>query len=154
MKNSDPWVFAKLKSRAAKKKFLVPSDLSEVQKVSLRVLSFLKPLGLSEAREFDIRLCLEEALINAMKYGNHLRSDLAVDLDVEFDEREVRITVEDRGPGFDVKKLDDCTSGENVLRNRGRGVYLIQKLMDQVRYNDKGNRLLMVKSLGNHKQKR
>ena len=125
-----------------------------VQKISQEVLSFLRPLSLSEAAVFDIRLCLEEALINAMKYGNRLREDLSVDLEVEADPDKVRLTVQDQGPGFDVKNLEDCTEEKNLFRNRGRGVYLIHQLMDEVRYNEKGNQLVMVKSLknarGNH----
>lgn len=113
------------------------------------MISFLEPLLLNEAVLFDIRLCLEEALINAMKYGNKLREDLSVDLEVEYSPEEVRLTVQDQGPGFDPKKLEDCTAEKNLFRNCGRGVYLIHQLMDEVRYNEKGNRLVMVKALKN-----
>ena len=130
-----------------RKKFQVVSDLAVVQKTSQEVLSFLRPLSLSEAAVFDIRLCLEEALINAMKYGNALRKDLEVQLEVEGSPEEVRSTVQDQGPGFDPKKLPDCTQENNLYRNHGRGVYLMHQLLDEVRYNEKGNKLLMVKSL-------
>ena len=84
-----------------------------------------------------------------MKYGNALQKDLPVELDVEIDVAEVRITVKDQGPGFDVSKIEDCTEEKNLYRNRGRGVYLIHQLMDRVRYNEKGNSLLMVKRIHN-----
>ncbi len=132
-----------------RKKFQVTSNLSNVQKTSEQVLSFLKPLSLSDAALFDIRLCLEEALVNAIKYGNALREDLNVDLEVEYGDGQVRLVVQDQGPGFDPKKLEDCTEEKNLFKNRGRGVYLIHQLMDEVRYNEKGNRLVMVKSLKN-----
>ena len=111
------------------------------------MLSFLEPLKLEEAIVFDIRLCLEEALINAMKYGNALQKEVPVELDVETTGDEVRITVKDQGPGFDPKKLEDCTDEKNLLLSHGRGVYLIHQLMDEVTYNEKGNSLRMVKSL-------
>ena len=130
-----------------KKKFQVDSDLAVVQKSSQEVLSFLKPLSLSEAALFDVRLCLEEALINAMKYGNALQKEVPVEVDVEFDPKRLSITVKDQGPGFDPAKLADCTEEANLYRNRGRGVYLIHQLMDEVRYNEKGNSLTMVKVL-------
>ena len=138
-----------------KKKFQVDSDLSIVQKTSQDILSFLKVLPLGEAALFDIRLCLEEALINAMKYGNGLQKNVPVELDVEGGDEEVRITVRDQGPGFDVSKVADCTEKKNLYRNSGRGVYLIHQLMDEVKYNEKGNALLMVKKIqgnarGNH----
>ena len=130
-----------------KKKFLVGSDLANVQKTSREVLSFLKPLSLSAAVSFDIRLCLEEALINAMKYGNAMRKELPVALQVETSPKEVRITVEDQGAGFDVKRIEDCTNEKNLFSNSGRGVYLMHRLMDRVRYSDKGNKLMLVKLL-------
>ncbi len=130
-----------------KRKFQVVSELANVQKTSEDVLSFLKPFSVADAALFDIRLCLEEALINAMKYGNRLRPDLHVELEVEASPEAVRLTVQDQGQGFDVSKLANCTQGENLFRNHGRGVYLIHQLMDEVRYNEKGNQLVMVKSL-------
>ena len=81
-----------------KKKFQVASDLANVKKISREVLSFLRPLSLSADADFDVRLCLEEALINAMKYGNALRRDLPVHLEIEASPKELRITVEDQGP--------------------------------------------------------
>ena len=129
-----------------KKEFLIPTDLSEVQKASSKVLAYLKPLDLGEPNLFDIRLCLEEALINAMKYGNRLQKDLKVRLVVEVEPgSELRFTVEDKGPGFDVKNIEDCTRKENLLKNRGRGVYLIHQLMDDVKFNAKGNAVQMIK---------
>lgn len=132
------------------KKWQVPSDLSEVQTTSAKVLSFFEPLKLSEAYQFDVRLCLEEALINAMKYGNKLDPRVMVELEAGFDEKRLWIQIEDRGAGFDVKKLGDCTQGDNILKNGGRGVHLIHKLMDQVEYNATGNQIRMVKNRGNH----
>lgn len=137
-----------MKKSNARKEFQVPSDLLEVQKTSASVLSFLKPLGLNDGAAFDIRLCLEEALINAMKYGNGLRREVPVHLSVEFDGDEVRIEVKDQGRGFDVKKLQDCTQAENLSENHGRGVFLIRQLMDIVKYNSKGNAVTMIKSTG------
>ena len=136
-----------MKKSITRKEFQVPSVLSEVQKASGKVLSFLKPLALSEAFLFDIKLCLEEALINAVKYGNKLKDELSVRLEVEYDEAEVRIRVEDQGEGFKPKNLRSCTEDENLLKNNGRGVYLIHQLMDKVVYSPKGNSLLMVKFL-------
>ena len=131
--------------RAAKKELLIPSDLSGVRGASQKVLSFLKPLSPDEAFIFDVRLCLEEALINAMKYGNRLQKELPVRLTVEVDEKKVRITIEDQGEGFDAGRLQDCTKGDNLLKGGGRGIYLIHQLMDEVKYNSKGNCLSMTK---------
>ncbi|MGH7198821.1 MAG: ATP-binding protein [Candidatus Omnitrophota bacterium] len=135
----------------AKKEFQIPSDLSEVQKVSSKVLSILKPLDLSEGVLFDIRLCFEEALINAIKYGNNLKKSLPVRVSVAYNEEELRISIEDQGKGFDPRKLSSCTEGENLMKGGGRGVYLIRQLMDRAEYNTRGNRIVMVKYLKREK---
>ena len=140
MKNSGAWAFVK-------KKFQVGSELINVQKTSVQVMALLEPLCLSADVYFDIRLCLEEALINAMKYGNDLKKDRPVHLEVEASPEEVRIAVRDEGKGFDFKSIEDCTKEKNLLRGSGRGVHLMHRLMDRVIYNEKGNRVLLVKSL-------
>jgi len=137
----------KTKSGATRKIWKVPSELSEVQKTSTRGISFFKPLGLSDAYRFDIRLCLEEALINAMKYGNGLKRAVPVEVEAGFDDRKIWLRLEDRGKGFDVAKVNDCTRGENLLKGGGRGIYLIHQLMDEVRYNARGNSITMSKSI-------
>jgi anti-sigma regulatory factor (Ser/Thr protein kinase) len=128
------------------KEFLVPSDLALVTKTSGKVFEFLKPLSLDEAVAFDVRLCFEEALINAMKYGNKLQKDKPAKVVISYDEHDLRIEIEDQGEGFDPKKLADCTT-EGILEGRGRGVYLMYKFMDKVEYNSKGNRVLLTKHL-------
>ena len=137
-----------------RKEFQVSSDLSKVQAASSDVLDFLKPLHLDKTVVFDIRLCLEEALINAMKYGNGLDKAKTVDLAVEVDDETIGITVQDQGPGFKPEKLKDCTHGENVYRESGRGVHLMHQLMDKIEYNEKGNRVLMVKHFRTKKSER
>ena len=130
-----------------KKEFQVPSDLTRVQAVGHELLELLTPLHLEDSVLFDIRLCFEEALINAMKYGNALDTTKNAEISVEFDESKVAIAIQDQGSGFKPKKLADCTASEHLLEGHGRGVHLMHKLMDKVEYNDKGNRVLMTKLL-------
>lgn len=136
-----------MKENVLQKRLQIPSDLGLVQKASSEVLTFLKPLQLSENDLFDVRLCLEEALINGMKYGHKLKKELSVSLFVEASSSKLTLTVEDQGPGFNYKALEDCTEENNLLKNSGRGVYLIRRLMDEVNYNAKGNSVQMVKYL-------
>ena len=125
----------------------LPSDLSHVRKASEEVLRFFKPLGLNEGVRFDVRLCFEEALINAMKHGNGLKTNVSVLLETGYDDKKLWIKLEDQGRGFDVRGLNDCTKGEGLLKGGGRGIYLVHQLMDEVKYNARGNSILMVKSI-------
>ena len=130
-----------------KKEFQVPSELARVQTTGHELLDLLTPLHLDKSVLFDIRLCFEEALINAMKYGNALDRSKNAEVSVEFDDAKVAIAIQDQGEGFKPTELADCTDKEHQLRGHGRGVHLIHKLMDKVEYNAKGNRVLMVKFL-------
>lgn len=62
----------------------------------------------------------------------------------------MRVTVEDEGPGFDPTKLPDPTDPANLDRVSGRGLLLIQTFMDEVKFNDRGNRISLYKILRPH----
>jgi len=127
------------------KKISIPSSLERVREAVDTILGHLDKTGLDESTTFDIKLSLEEAVINAMKYGNRLKEDLVVDIELTHNGSKVVIAVEDKGDGFDHRSLPDPTDEENLLKTGGRGVFLIRHLMDRVQYNDKGNRTTMTK---------
>jgi serine/threonine-protein kinase RsbW len=53
--------------------------------------------------------------------------------------------VEDEGDGFNVQEIPDPRDPDNLFKASGRGVLLIYNIMDEVQYNERGNRLTMVK---------
>ena len=57
----------------------------------------------------------------------------------------VLIVVRDPGPGFDVSKLPDPCASENIFASHGRGIYLINQLMDEVRFHKNGTEIHMIK---------
>jgi len=126
--------------------FKVPSEIKYIKKSSSRILRDLAPFA-DESTLFDVRLCVEEAVRNAIVHGNHCDKSLSVKIGYWLDGPKLVIEVEDEGKGFDYKKLPDPTDNENILRNSGRGVYLIHHLMDEVEYNDTGNRVTMMRYL-------
>ena len=63
----------------------------------------------------------------------------------EVSRHEARFTIEDEGEGFDVDTIPDPLDPENLFKTSGRGVLFIYNIMDEVQYNDRGNRLTMVK---------
>ncbi len=125
--------------------FEIPSDPKYIKDASTRVLDSLKQLNLSKETIFDLRLCLEEAVINAIKYGNKLDKGLTVSIRYSFDGDRIEITVKDQGKGFDYANIPDPRSEKNILRHGGRGLFLIRNLMDEVKFNDSGNEIKMVK---------
>jgi len=126
-----------------KKTFTIKTSLKEIPPVIKEILEHLKN-GNKDSLH-DIKLAAEEAIINAMKHGNKFNEGLYVIVDFEYDGNKVGIAVQDEGKGYDHSKVPDPTLEENILRGHGRGVFLIRKLMDEVHFNNSGNRLEMVK---------
>ena len=127
--------------------FKIPSDPKYIRQASDKVLDSLKDLKLDEGVLFDVKLSLEEAIINAIKYGNNFDKELPVSISYSIGSDRIEITVQDRGKGFNHTDLPDPTSNDNILRQGGRGLFLIRNLMDEVKFNDSGNEIKMVKFL-------
>ena len=64
---------------------------------------------------------------------------------METDGSSLIIRVKDQGDGFDFDNLPDPTREENMERTSGRGIFLVKKLMDEVKYSDNGSQVKMVK---------
>jgi serine/threonine-protein kinase RsbW len=126
-------------------RFKIASNIHNIRKASLKVLGALEPFKVSESDLFDIRLCVEEALRNAVVHGNRTNKSLPVTIGYHIDKDKFEAVIEDEGKGFDYKRLADPTKKANLLKLGGRGVYLIRALMDKVEFNDKGNRITMTK---------
>lgn len=127
------------------KKIEIPSEIGYIRKVSTEILEHLQRLRIDESIQFDVRLAVEEAVRNAIEHGHHRNKDLPIAVSYEVDKDKIEIEVEDRGEGFDLKKIADPRTRENLMKEGGRGVFLMFELMDEVRYNKKGNRVKMAK---------
>ncbi|MBW3539781.1 MAG: ATP-binding protein [Planctomycetes bacterium] len=129
--------------------------------------------GLCHERDsFRLAVALEEALANALVHGNlevssELRGQNGNDsayadlisirleqepycrrkimVDVTFDDREVRTVITDEGPGFDPSRVADPTDPRNLAKPYGRGMMLMKAFMDEVRYNDRGTQVTLIK---------
>jgi serine/threonine-protein kinase RsbW len=55
------------------------------------------------------------------------------------------VIVRDPGPGFDLKDIPSPISGQNLYATGGRGIYLINQLMDEVHYEKGGTEIWMRK---------
>lgn len=124
---------------------VIPSKLDEAVKWIDEIVSQVRRLGYGPDDVFSIRLCLEEALTNAITHGNKEDPEKAVVVEYELTPEQLKICVEDQGEGFDPSELPDPTSNAHLLSPSGRGVFLIRQFMDNVSYNPKGNCITLVK---------
>jgi len=126
-------------------KNIIMNDSYLLKEESKKLINILKDKGISEDMIFDIHVGFEEALRNAMIHGNKLDVQKKVIVDVELTDDFIVICVEDEGDGFDPDMIPDPTLEENLLDERGRGVYLITHLMDEVEYKNEGRCVMMKK---------
>ena len=98
------------------------------------------------ARRFNLnfRVGLTEALSNAMLYGNNSDPKKRVRVEVTVRVEEVAVRVTDQGVGFDPAAVPDPTLPDNITKSGGRGIFLMKALMDEVRFNDRGNSVTLV----------
>jgi CheY-like chemotaxis protein/anti-sigma regulatory factor (Ser/Thr protein kinase) len=143
---------------------LLPALVAQLQE-DLARLRLCDPAG-----RIRVGIALEEALVNAMYHGNlevssELRQeddrayqllaqqrlqnvpyrDRRLHVHARLTQHEATFTVRDEGPGFDPRTVPDPTDPDNLGRSSGRGLLLMQTFMDEVRFNDRGNQVTMVK---------
>lgn len=134
-----------LLEKAQRKTVTISSIPGQVHHVENAILPVLENKGYGERNIFAVKLALEEAVINAIKHGNELDDTKKVTISFYIDEDRALISVADEGPGFKPDDVPDPTDDENLLATSGRGLALIRAYMDEVRFNDKGTEITMVK---------
>ena len=125
--------------------FELPSDVSLMSGVLQYLIERVAQLGVIKPERSNLYVALDEAFVNAVKHGNKNNPSKLVRITAELSAKEARFTVEDEGEGFNVQEIPDPCDPENLFKASGRGVLLIYNIMDEVQYNERGNRLTMVK---------
>ncbi|MBM4000476.1 MAG: ATP-binding protein [Planctomycetes bacterium] len=122
-----------------------PTDTQAAKDVLDEVLGSLSAHQWTADEVFGVHLALEEALMNAIKHGNQLDANKSVHVRTEVCREWIRIEIADQGDGFVLSDVPDPTLDENLDLPSGRGLMLIRTFMTSVEYNEKGNRVTMVK---------
>ena len=105
----------------------------------------VEKLGVCKPERSNLYVALDEAFVNAVKHGNQYDAKKIVRIVADVSQAEAKFTIEDQGEGFDVNSIPDPLDPENLFKTSGRGVLFIYNIMDEVEYNERGNRLTMVK---------
>ncbi|MCC6825835.1 MAG: ATP-binding protein [Acidobacteria bacterium] len=125
--------------------FELPSVIGLMHTVLEYLMRRVETRGLTNPERSNLFVALDEAFVNAVKHGNKYDPTKLVRLAASISSTEARFVVEDQGEGFNVKAIADPLDPENLFKTSGRGVLFIHNIMDEVTYNERGNRLTMVK---------
>ena len=124
----------------------IPADPAAIPTVTDGVTRCCTEKGWSEHDVMAVELALQEAVANAIRHG--CRGDATKQLQCSVncdDSGEVVITVRDPGPASIRGRCPNPLDPDNMLKPSGRGIFLINGLMDEVQFADGGRELQMRK---------
>jgi serine/threonine-protein kinase RsbW len=134
------------KELSIKLQFSGRADIDSINPVAEWVMEFVKNTSCAPGKEFEVELALREALANAIIHGCKGDKEKNIQLCVACDPQGgLLIVVRDEGPGFDPHKVHSPLHGENIFSDHGRGIYLINQLMDEVTFDKGGTEIRMRK---------
>ncbi|MEJ2636940.1 MAG: ATP-binding protein [Calditrichia bacterium] len=126
----------------------IPSSPIYIEKIIIYFLGKLSAVKSTSKHLFAIRTCLSEILANAMEHGNHFDLHKKVKISLQIEKHRLRITVTDEGEGFDFRNFRTNLKKINrEFQKRGRGIFIVKKYMDSVKYSSPGNSVTMIKYL-------
>ena len=120
----------------------IPSDVSYIERVVSMVTRQCQDHCFApQLCTLNVPVALSEALSNAILRGNAENRDKHVRVSVKLDDQQLVLEIADEGQGFDIDAAtSDPTTPENLLREDGRGLFLMHRLMDRVeRFSHGGN---------------
>jgi len=133
-------------SLATEADLTIPGRVDAIGPAVDMVMAAVAELDCASGKEFEIELALTEALANAVEHGCEHDPGKKVEVWLGCDHvHGLLIVVRDPGPGFDPAQIPSPIEGEQVYREGGRGVYLINRLMDHVEYDRGGTEIRMRK---------
>ena len=134
----------------SKDKLSIPSDINYIDSVSIFLRSFDTIDALSEKQSHKIQLAVHEAVANSILHGNQQDYSKRVRVTVEEGNNELKITVNDRGNGFNYTFTPDPTTPENIEKEEGRGLFLMKTLSDKLIFEESGTTITLVFNIAIH----
>jgi len=120
------------------------ADKEHISGVVESVLGLMKVMDCACGKEFEVETALREALANAIVHG--CRNDVTKKIQCTVacdDDRGMLIVVRDPGTGFNLAELPNPTHAQNLYADHGRGIFMINRLMDSVTHHKHGTEIHM-----------
>ena len=125
---------------------IVKSNTALIPEATDFVLNILSSVSLNEEVLNNLSLAISEALANAMVHGNKLDPNKNVVITVDIFDKKIELSIKDSGQGFKPEEVPDPTKPENILRDSGRGIFIMQSFVDDLYYSfsEEGTELKLV----------
>jgi serine/threonine-protein kinase RsbW len=129
---------------------LLESKLDSVDEAESLVMRMAEKAGFEEDDLHKIAMSVRETMVNAVVHGNRYNAHKKVHVTVSNGPGRLEIKIVDQGEGFELNEIPDPLEEENLLRNSGRGIFLMRAFMDEVqvrRAHPAGTEVTLVKYL-------
>jgi len=125
------------------------STLESVNRAEEMADQIAARVGLDEDTRSGVSMAVREAMINAVLHGNAYDPGKRVNVTFEQNGRELVVTISDEGKGFVPEDVPNPLAPENLLKQSGRGIFLMRAFMDEVRFRklDPGTEIILIKRL-------
>ena len=127
----------------------ITSEIVNLEKVEQFTERFTHLIDISDDEREDILIAVTELVNNAIIHGNKQDKSKHVSIFCDASIHEVSVSVTDEGKGFDPSKVGNPLDSDNIERKSGRGIFLLNKLMDSIDYSfsDKGTTITIIKRI-------
>jgi serine/threonine-protein kinase RsbW len=121
------------------KQLKIDSDIKNLSIVENAIDSLTSEIGINQDSYGKILIAVLEAVNNAIVHGNKSELTKRVEVDFVMEKKCLSVSVTDEGKGFKPEEVPDPTKPENIEEISGRGVFLMSRLADEIKFNLKGN---------------
>jgi sigma-B regulation protein RsbU (phosphoserine phosphatase) len=117
-------------------KLTLKNDVREVTKLSSFQKSFYEKMNLDKSLARQLRLAVEEAVVNVIEYAYLAGTEGTVEITMMSDGHRLKVLIDDSGIAFDptAEKKVDTTLSVEERRVGGLGIHLVRELMDSINY--------------------
>lgn len=125
---------------------ILKSNRNEIRKFEVLLEQANQKFNLAAEKFVNLQIACSEALINAIVHGNKEDESKSVFTNIEMNELKMCVRIKDEGKGFKIEQLPDPTLNENILKESGRGIYIIRSLVDEFECNssEKGTEFILT----------
>ena len=136
--------------------FAIRRELSYLQQTNDMLSDLFQNTPLTERQIKDLKQVVMEMGGNAIEWGHRKNAELTVRITYRIDHEKVTIIIKDQGPGFNPGQIPHAASDADPIghldirndlniREGGFGIMLTKGLVDDFRYNEKGNEVTLIK---------
>jgi serine/threonine-protein kinase RsbW len=126
------------------RKLKIESSISNLRFVENLIDEIMNEIGMTEENYGKILVSTMEAVNNAIVHGNKYEKNKIVDVEITYKKEKLKIKISDQGKGFIPEDIPDPTVPQNLEALNGRGVFLMSKLADEIKYSKRGNAVTML----------